>query len=141
MIDLDPDPRPIHVAIREALDVGVARRRVRALGQAVLLSDIAIEALVTAVSEIASNIVVHARRGELVVGLVRAGARRGINVVARDDGPGIPDIERAMQDGYTTANGLGLGLSSARRLVDDFELISGRGTDAGTTITMKQWLP
>jgi anti-sigma regulatory factor (Ser/Thr protein kinase) len=58
-------------------------------------------------------------------------------VVARDAGPGIPDADRAMQDGYSTAKGLGLGLPSARRLVDDFELVSV--VDRGTTVTLKKW--
>jgi serine/threonine-protein kinase RsbT len=72
------------------------------------------------------------------VGIVRDGAgRRGIRVVASDQGPGIEDVERAMQDGYTTGGGLGLGLPGARRLVDDFALDSEPGR--GTTVTLVKW--
>jgi len=137
------DPAQVRVVIRDDLDVVVARCRVREIGREVRLADIAIEALATAVSEIARNIVVHAGSGELIVGVARADARCGIVIVARDDGPGIVDVERAMQDGYTTANGLGLGLASARRLVDEFELISSSTpaalTCTGTTVTMRKW--
>lgn len=133
------DPGCVRVAVREEIDVVVARRCVRELGRELRLADSAVESLATAVSEIARNIVVHAGAGELVLGVVRAGARRGILVVARDDGPGIADIDRAMEDGYTTSDGLGLGLASARRLVDDFDLASNPAAGAGTTVTMKQW--
>ena len=78
--------------------------------------------LATAISEIARNITTYAERGEVLIDLVRdANGRRGVRVVARDDGPGIEDLERALTDGYTTGGGLGLGLPGARRLVDEFE--------------------
>ena len=65
------------------------------------------------------------------------GDRRGIVIVARDQGPGIRDVERALEDGYSTSGGLGLGLPGARRLMDDFDVSSGVGK--GTTVTMKKW--
>jgi serine/threonine-protein kinase RsbT len=66
-----------------------------------------------------------------------ADGRRGIRVIARDEGPGIADLERALQDGYTTGGGLGLGLPGARRLVDDFSIESAPGR--GTTVTLVKW--
>jgi anti-sigma regulatory factor (Ser/Thr protein kinase) len=73
------------------------------------------------------------------MGVIYEGTSHGIAVIALDQGPGIPDIERAMQDGYSTSQGLGLGLSSARRLVDTFEIFSKRGR--GTTVVMRKWFP
>lgn len=127
----------IRVAIRQDCDVAIARLRARALAQAIGLAHPAVEAVATAVTEIASNIVVHAGAGEIAFALARSRARRGVLVEARDAGPGIADVEQAMRDGFSTARGLGLGLSSARRLMDDFELRSQPGH--GTTVTMTKW--
>jgi serine/threonine-protein kinase RsbT len=93
--------------------------------------------IATAISEVARNIVLYAGRGEIAVSAAHDGARRGIRIVARDDGPGIPDVELAMRDGYSTGKSLGLGLSGARRLMDEFEIVSEVGV--GTTITMSKW--
>ena len=94
-------------------------------------------ALATAVTEIARNIVVHAGRGKISFVAVTDGQRQGIVAFASDNGPGIPDIGLAMQDGYSTKGSLGLGLSGAKRLVDEFEIESAAG--AGVTITLTQW--
>jgi rsbT antagonist protein RsbS len=91
------------------------------------------------VSEVARNILEYAKRGEVVVSVVQRGDRRGLEVLARDRGPGIADVSRAMQDGFSTSRGLGLGLPGSRRLMDDFELESKVGL--GTTVTMRKWLP
>jgi serine/threonine-protein kinase RsbT len=80
---------------------------------------------------------IHARAGELTVRVIDEHSRHGLIVIGRDAGPGIRDADRAMQDGYSTGDGLGLGLPSARRLVDDFELVSASGR--GTTVTLKKW--
>ena len=114
-----PDPRCICVPIREEADVAVARQCIRQLAPDGGLSATATHALATAVSEIARNIVVHAGSGQLTVCVVNDADRRGLTVTACDTGDGIPDLEQAMQDGYSTRRSLGLGLSSARRLVDD----------------------
>ena len=127
----------VRVPIREEADVVVARRHVRELGLDVRLTEGAVEALATAVSEVARNIVVHATGGEILLGVAEARGRSGVVVVARDDGPGITDLEQAMQDGFSTAKSLGLGLSSARRLVDEFDIVTG--LDTGTTVTMRKW--
>ena len=96
--------------------------------------------LATAISEIARNITTYAERGEVLLELVRdPGGRRGVKVIARDRGPGIADLERALTDGYTTGGGLGLGLPGARRLVDEFDVQSALGE--GTTVTLVKWAP
>ena len=134
---MNPPGRCLCIPIREEVDVAIARQSVRQLAPHAGLSGSAAHALTTAVSEVAHNIVRHAGVGELTVRVVEEHGRRGLIAVARDAGPGIPDAERAMQDGYSTANGLGLGLSSARRLVDGFELVSD--IDRGTTVTLTKW--
>ena len=92
--------------------------------------------IAAAVSEIARNILMYARRGEVSFRHIADGSREGISVVARDEGPGIPDLSRALTDGYSTSGGLGLGLPGARRLMDEFEIVSGPGR--GTTVTMSK---
>lgn len=127
----------VRIHVRDDSDLVVARRRVREAGAKERLPEAAIEALATAVTEIARNIVLHAGTGELLVGAVADPCRRGVVVTARDSGPGIPDVARAMQDGYSTVGGLGLGLPGAQRLVDEFEIESKIGV--GTTITLRMW--
>ena len=92
-----------------------------------------------AISEIARNIVTYAQRGKVSVSRLEESGRRGVQVVAQDEGPGIADVELAMRDGYSTAKSLGLGLPGAKRVMDDFDLTSVLGK--GTTITMTKWLP
>jgi serine/threonine-protein kinase RsbT len=125
------------VRIRDESDVVIARRRSRELAAQQGLSKAAAEALATAITKIARNIVVHAGSGEIIFGAVADATRRGVIVTARDTGSGIRDIEQAMQDGFSTGNGLGSGLPGARRLVDEFEIESKVG--AGTTITLRKW--
>ena len=93
--------------------------------------------IATAISELARNILLYAKCGEIVISPVERGERRGLAVVARDDGPGIADATRAMEDGYSTSGRLGLGLPGVRRLMDEFELCSRAGH--GTTVTVKKW--
>src|SRR5574342_17922 len=93
----------------------------------------------TAISELARNIVHYARHGEIVLSIIdNRNGKRGLLVIARDDGPGIPNVSRALQDGYSTSGSLGLGLPGARRLMDEFEIVSG--PSSGTTITARKWL-
>ncbi|MEA2281531.1 MAG: serine/threonine-protein kinase RsbT [Solirubrobacteraceae bacterium] len=133
-----PAESAVSIAIESDADVVTARQRAREMAIALDLSSTDQTLLATAISEVARNITTYARRGEVSVGIVRDGAgRRGIRVVASDQGPGIEDVERAMQDGYTTGGGLGLGLPGARRLVDDFALDSEPGR--GTTVTLVKW--
>jgi len=93
--------------------------------------------IATAISEIARNIVKFARRGEIVIRLVDEPGRRGLTVVARDAGPGIGDISAALRDGVSSYRGLGLGLPGARRLMEEFDVVSEVGK--GTTVTMAKW--
>src|SRR3989441_10391143 len=118
-------------------DILTARQRGRELAADVGFSGSDLTIVATAISEIARNIVEYAGRGEIVFTLVRDGRSRGIVVVARDEGPGIPDVALAMQDGYSTRKSLGLGLPGARRLMDEFQIVSQVGE--GTTVTMKKW--
>jgi serine/threonine-protein kinase RsbT len=126
-----------HVVIAHDGDIVEARRKGRELAQQIGFSGSELTIIATAISEIARNIVVYADHGEISLSVADNGGRRGILVVARDEGPGIPDIERAMRDGYSTGNSLGLGLPGARRLMDDFEIMSTVGE--GTTVTMRKW--
>lgn len=93
--------------------------------------------IATAISEIARNIVDHAGRGEMFFAICENNARQGICITARDTGPGIEDIEQAMEDGWTSKNGLGLGLPGSRRIMDEFAIESTKGQ--GTTVIMKKW--
>jgi serine/threonine-protein kinase RsbT len=93
---------------------------------------------VTAVSELARNILRYAVSGSAEINIIKAAGKRGLRAVFRDEGPGIADIKLAMTDGYTTGRGLGKGLPGAKRLVDDFEIESA--VDKGTTVTITKWL-
>ena len=137
MMDRASPENRVCVRIQDESDVVVARRRCRELAAQQGLSAAAAEALATAVTEIARNIVVHAGSGEIFFAAVVDATRRGVVVTARDTGSGIPDIERAMQDGFSTRSSLGFGLPGARRLVDEFEIEST--ADAGTTVTLRKW--
>ena len=125
------------VVIAHDGDIVEARRKGRELAQTIGFVGSDLTIIATAISEIARNIVVYADRGEISLSVADNGGRHGIVVVARDEGPGIADIERAMRDGYSTGKSLGLGLPGARRLMDDFEIASAVGE--GTTVTMRKW--
>ena len=127
----------IRVAIRTDADVVTARQEARTMGAALGFSSTDLTLLATAISEIARNITTYAGEGEVTLRVRNETGRAGIEVVATDDGPGIANVELAMQVGYTTGNGLGLGLPGTRRLVDDFELDTTPG--AGTRIRMVKW--
>jgi serine/threonine-protein kinase RsbT len=127
------------VAIGRDVDIVAARQLGRELAAAVGFVGADLTLIATAISEIARNIVVYAGSGEIRVWAAQRGGRRGIVIVAEDNGPGIPDIDQAMQDGFSTGRSLGLGLPGARRLMDEFEISSEVGR--GTTVTMRKWRP
>ncbi|HEV3174364.1 MAG TPA: anti-sigma regulatory factor [Stellaceae bacterium] len=125
------------VEIRVDADVLLARQKARELAKSLKFSGSELTLIATAISEIARNIVTYAKRGQIVLRLVSQGRRRGIRVVAQDEGPGIVDIARAMEDGYSTSSSLGLGLPGSKRLMDEFDIVSTIGK--GTTVTMTKW--
>ena len=100
-------------------------------------SDTDLTLIATAISELSRNIVLYAKSGEIALKSIQQGEKRGIAVIAIDDGPGIPDISRALRDGYSTSRSLGLGLPGVRRLMDEFEITSE--VNCGTTVTVRQW--
>jgi serine/threonine-protein kinase RsbT len=128
---------PQRVAIESDDDVVTARRLARELATELGFGGTDITLLATAISEVARNITAYAGRGEVCIEPVTVGGRKGVKVVARDDGPGIADLELALRDGYSSGTGLGLGLPGARRLVDDFDVQTEVGR--GTTVTLVKW--
>ncbi|WP_333767336.1 anti-sigma regulatory factor [Streptomyces sp. IBSBF 2435] len=115
----------------------MARQMVRALAQECRLSLVEQTKLVTAASELARNALIYGGGGTMTATLVNERGRRGVRVVFVDHGPGIPDIDLALTDGWTSGKGMGLGLSGSKRLVDDFLLDSVVGR--GTTVTIAKW--
>src|SRR5437879_1298419 len=118
-------------------DIVTARQRGRALAQQIGFSNSNLTLVATAISELARNILLYAKKGELTLGIVEDNGRQGLTVVASDQGPGIRDVERAMEVGYSTSGSLGLGLPGVRRLMDEFEIVSRMGK--GTTVTARKW--
>ncbi len=126
------------IPIESDADVVTARQRAREMAGALELTTTDQTLLATAISEVARNITTYAKRGEVLLSVVRdEGGRKGIQVIARDEGPGIEDLDLALRDGYTSGSGLGLGLPGARRLVDDFDIETTPGQ--GTKVTLVMW--
>jgi serine/threonine-protein kinase RsbT len=118
-------------------DVMLVRRRVREIAEARKFDTFAIAAITTATSELARNVIVHGKGGDAKLDEVTDGHRTGIRIVFTDAGPGIPDVARVMNGGYSTARSMGLGVSGSKRLVDEFNLDSKVG--AGTRVTVTKW--
>src|SRR6266404_2720882 len=112
------------VPIMSALDIVAARQKGRSLASELGFEGAQVTLIAAAISEVARNIVEYAKNGEIVLQPQNNGARPGLCVVARDQGPGIPDIPRAMQYGYSTRRGLGVGLPGAKLLMDEFDIVS-----------------
>ena len=127
----------VRITVESDADVVTARRRGREVASRLGFSLTDATILATAISEMARNIVKFAVRGEILVQEITQEGRQGVTIVVRDVGPGIPDVDRAMRDGFSTYNGLGLGLPGTRRLMDRFEVVTEAGR--GTTITMTKW--
>ncbi len=123
--------------IRIEQDVVLARQTARKLAQECGMRLIDLTKLVTAVSELARNTMVYGGGGDMDWEIVEDSLRVGLRLTFRDEGPGIPDLKLAMTDGWTSGGGLGLGLTGAKRLVDDFELDTAPG--AGTRVTICKW--
>lgn len=125
------------VPIRSEADLVTARLRGREIASTLNFSSSELTLIATAISEVTRNILSYAGVGELDLRLVRQGRKVGVSIVARDRGPGIADLLSAMQDGYSTSGGLGLGLPGSKRLMDEFEVASEVGK--GTTVRMTKW--
>lgn len=128
----------ITIPIRSDLDIVKARQQGRAAAAEIGFDGSELTVIATAISELARNILKFAKVGEILIRQVNQTTRRGIVITARDDGPGIPDVMLALKDGYTTSQGLGLGLPGTRRLMDEFDIASTMGK--GTVVTVKKWL-
>ncbi len=126
------------IPINNELDIVIARQRGRALASDVGFLSIDLALIATAISELTRNIITYATKGTLYVELIEKKNRKGLQVTIQDNGPGIENIELAMQDGYSTSNSLGLGLPGVRRLMDDFEIHSEVGK--GTTVIATKWI-
>jgi len=129
----------VRVRITTDDDIVTARQEGRRLSSGLGFSSTDLTLIATAISEVARNIRLYAEQGDVQLKLIRDRDREGIVVVARDRGPGIKDVDLAMQDGYSSKGSSGLGLPGARRLMDEFEIRSRPGK--GVTVTMKKWTP
>jgi serine/threonine-protein kinase RsbT len=125
------------IHLRSDAEIVRARQAVRAMCTECGFSLVDQTKMVTASSELARNTLVHGRGGTVTLELLEDDSRRGVRLLFEDRGPGIPDIARALQDGYTTGNGMGLGLPGSRRLVNEFELTSELGV--GTRVIVVRW--
>jgi RNA polymerase sigma factor (sigma-70 family) len=131
-----PDEEATIMVTRDA-DVVTARQQGRTIAAKAGFGATELTVIATAISEVARNIVKFARRGQIVVRYLNESGRQGVSIVARDSGPGIPDLSEALRDGYSTYQGLGLGLPGARRLMDEFDIVTEVGK--GTTVSMTKW--
>ena len=129
--------RTEQVAVRAQHDIVNVRQVVRSWSLAIGLGLVDLTKLVTAASEIARNTVEYGGGGTLQLEELRDGLRHGLRLVFEDNGPGIPDIDRAMTDGYTSGTGMGLGLGGTKRLVDEFDISSTPGV--GTRVSITKW--
>jgi serine/threonine-protein kinase RsbT len=123
--------------ITNSSDIVEARQRGREIAKHLGFSETEATIIATIISELARNIVLYAKTGEIVIEQCTADSNRGILIISRDAGPGIADLQRALAGGYSTSGGLGLGLCGVRRMVDEFTIETGNGN--GTTITVKKW--
>lgn len=130
-------PRLETMSIQSASDVVLVRQTVRQLAVALGFSLVDQTKIVTAASELARNTLDYGGGGTVKLEGLQEGIRRGLRLTFEDQGPGIPDIELALKDGYTTGGGLGMGLSGTKRLVNEFNIVSHVGK--GTCITITKW--
>jgi len=146
----DPPPNPgegtveapqnrITIPIKVVADIVTARQHGRELAALSGFSETESTLIATIISELARNIVLYAEIGEIILEKANnSDKRRGIVIISHDQGPGIPDVQRALVGGYSTSGGLGLGLCGVRRMVDEFFIDTGAGK--GTTVTAKKWM-
>ena len=128
----------VSITVASATDIITARELGRKIGRELSFGQTDLTIIATVISELARNIILFAKEGNIILGKTKQNNRSGIVITAVDKGPGIPDVFLAMQDGFSTGKGLGLGLPGVRRLMDEFEIISETGK--GTKITVKKWI-
>jgi serine/threonine-protein kinase RsbT len=132
------DKNPIRISVRNETGIAWSVMEARKAAMAIGFDDIICQMIATAVSELANNIIKYAGRGEIILERIIVNRRAGMEVVARDSGPGIEDIQKAMSDHFSTGDTLGLGLPGVKRMMDEFELSSEPGKR--TTVTIRKWL-
>lgn len=132
------DSDEVTLMIRSEVDVLRARKESQRLAQDIGMTTVDAVKVATAVSEIASNALFHARRASITLRVRSDGKRTGLLVVVADKGPGIPDLNAALRDGYSTRNSLGIGMGAAKRMMDEFDVMTVLGK--GTTVTMAKWI-
>lgn len=128
----------VHVRIQNSADIVAARQQGRNLAAQAGFSHSNLTIIATAISEVARNIVEYATEGEVIITLISDASKKGVEIIAADNGPGIADVTTVMRDGFSTGKGLGIGLPGARRLMDEFAIASAVGN--GTVVTMKKWV-
>jgi len=131
------EPKRETMALQNSNDVVLARQKVRQWATELQFSLVDQTKLVTAASELARNTLDHGKGGSMTIEQTGIGGRQGLRLIFEDHGPGIPDIEMALKDGFTTGNGMGLGLGGSKRLVNEFSIESAPGK--GTRITVARW--
>ena len=130
-------PRQESLQIDSGEQLVTVRQAVRAKAEELRFSLVDQTRIITAASELARNTLQHGGGGSVAIEIVENGTRRGLRLTFKDQGPGIPDLELAMKDGYTTGGGLGLGLSGSKRLVNEFRILSKVGE--GTEVSITKW--
>jgi serine/threonine-protein kinase RsbT len=128
---------PIVININNEFDIVLARQKGREVSKELLFGGVDQARITTAISELARNIYLYAGSGQITISILEDTGRRGIQISASDNGPGISDIRMVLQDGFSTSGGLGAGLPGVKRLMDTFDIDSVPG--AGTTITISKW--
>ena len=129
--------KKIELPLAHQEDVVAVRQTTRSYAVEIGLTIIDQTKIVTAASELARNTVVHGGGGKATLEMIKEASRQGLRLTFEDSGPGISDLERAMQDGYTSAGGLGLGLGGSKRLCSEFSIDSKVGV--GTRVTVARW--
>ncbi|WP_210366086.1 anti-sigma regulatory factor [Bacillus sp. REN3] len=129
---------PIVIEIKNEFDIVLARQKGREVSKELQFGVVDQSRITTAISELARNIYLYAGSGQVTISVLEENGKRGIEIQANDNGPGIHDIRSILQDGYSTSGGLGAGLPGVRRLMDSFDIDSIPGS--GTTVTIIKWV-
>lgn len=131
------EPKRETLPLKSSNDVVLARQKVRQRAIELRFTLVDQTKLVTAASELARNALDHGKGGSMTIEELTTGVRTGLRLIFEDQGPGIPDLEMALKDGFTTGNGMGLGLGGSKRLVNEFSIDSAPGK--GTRVTITRW--